>query len=165
MTAPGGRLDLIVGARHVSDGLDEAMVRRKLLSAGVIDDALMAGPRAREVVEGGFARLRIEIGPGRLYSWGQGGFRVRCPRNEVSVVADFHLAVRRARGGAVPSLQCSSCGEVHGLNDLSFAPPALWTERAVIFVDVQTPRLTGWGRNVMSDVFGAIHEVPHRPTR
>lgn len=93
------------------------------------------GPNVDSWSPGGFRRLRVDR-PGRLalYANRQGGFHVRCPDCQSSVVAEMSRAWSKRQ----PSLVCRSCAQETGLPDLTYLPPAAYARFALELSQVQT---------------------------
>ena len=121
------------------------MTRQALVDLGFVEGR-GPGPRADELIPGGFAGFRLdEPGELRLYSNAQGGFRVRCPDTAVSIVTQFRVALSGWRQGGSDRIDCEACGRSHALYELDYAPRAAFGRGAVVLIDVAsaTPRLGG----------------------
>lgn len=113
------------------------------------------GPNASQLVEGGFALLRLdEHGERTLYGNRQGGFHVLCPRHKKSVAREFSAAVGAWQRGGHRTLRCPVCNDLHGLEGLRFRPPAALARFAIELRDVQSPVLTADGRAWLKPLLG-----------
>jgi hypothetical protein len=122
-----------------------------------------AGPAAATWVPGGFRRWRLDL-PGRtlLYANQQGGFQVRCPVDEQSIVGEFSrsLSARTSLDGAA-ELDCP-CGARHRLDALVFRPPAAFGRFALVLHDVGSGSATAEAISTLSDRWGPLRIVPRR---
>lgn len=133
-----------------------------LLRNGVIDEDGAPGPRADDLVEGGFARVRLDL-PGRrtLYANGQGGFRVRCPAGGV-VTAAWSRAASAWREGGPAVLACPACGADHAFEALDYAPPAAYGPFAVVIADAATSAVARLGGDLLRGHLGPFSVIGRR---
>ncbi|MCP4803954.1 MAG: hypothetical protein GY913_09025 [Proteobacteria bacterium] len=104
--------------RMAPDGLMDALGELGLHTRGG------PGPRADELLPGGFKLLRVDH-PGRAYLYGnrQGGFHALCPQTGANIVPLLGRAITAWQHGGARTLDCS-CGDQHDLNGLDYRPPA-----------------------------------------
>lgn len=136
MPRPTHRLDLyLVPRERPPPGAGTALLTA-LAALGVLTDGGGPGPRARELVAGGFGRVRFDD-PGTevLYANQLGGFRVTCPARGANVVPAFQAALQLWRAGGARSVACPECGAQHDLAELDFAPPAAFGFCALVVAD------------------------------
>ena len=119
------------------------------------------GPRADELVVGGFKLLRVDQ-PARAYLYGnrQGGFHARCPETGDNVVPALGPALTAWSDGGPRQLDCP-CGRPHDLNALDYRPPARIGRFAVEARDVQGLAL-GPGRRELEALIGPVVVVGSR---
>lgn len=165
MARATSRLDLVVLAPAA---LDPVAVGQTWWTHGVeqgwwgADGA--AAARAVELVPGGFgsARLHVER-TARLWANQVGGFQVRCPRTEATIVGAFSAAMRDRTGGGDATLRCPSCGEPHTLASLDFRPPAGFARVAVELIDVRSAWLTPEAAARWAGLGDALQVIARRP--
>ncbi len=123
------------------------------------------GPGSRPLVDGGFVRAGVESGgegaPPRFVANRQGGFAVRCPITDVSVVSIFNSALEGWRAGAERALNCS-CGSRHDLAALRFLPEAGFACAWVFLLDVASSELTPDGARIAALELGGLRVVGRR---
>lgn len=98
-------------------------------------------PGPHPLVDGGFARARVETFPRvQFASSGQGGFRVSCPVNGSNQVQAFNRALEAWRDGG-PRTVPFPCGHTHDLVDLHYDPDAGFARGWLALIDVQSVEL------------------------
>ena len=124
---PSHRLNLLLVPSDPERELDEEALSeglRLLEEQGFVQSG-RAGPRAEELVAGGFKLLRVDRPPEpTLYGNRQGGFYARCPSCGGHLVAAIGPALKRWRAGQGRGLSCSSCRSELDLAGLDYAPHA-----------------------------------------
>jgi hypothetical protein len=166
MPRAGHRLDMLVGPAE-PDTLPSIDVLQALRDAGYVHaQADGPGPRATELVPGGFARARVETSErARLYANQLGGFGVSCPTTGTSIVAAFSAAWtawREARGPRVVS--CPACGAEHDLSSVAFRPQALVGRWVLVLADVGHASLTPAGAEALELLLGPTRTALRRPS-
>ncbi len=129
----------------------------RLEAWGVLDGA-RPGPRAEELVAGGFAMLRVDR-PGRTIVYGnrQGGYRVRCPGCEHNLVPEFNRAL-----ATLSLVSCPGCAKAHRLRDLHFAPPVAFGRCALELRRVGAPELRPAGAALLREALGDFATIGSR---
>lgn len=161
MPHPRHQLDLIWLPTDPDRPLPEGAA--SLQDLGWADERGLAGPDAGQLVEGGYAAIRIETRP-RVDIWAnqQGGYRVRCPDTGDNLVPAFLQALSTYRGGGERSLACPSCGATHPLESLDFAPDAGFSSWALVLRDVQAGRPVEGAVARISAVLGPVRWLVRR---
>ena len=136
------RLSLLLLPAHPDAAASAIRLLDRLRAEGFVSGT---GPGSRPLVDGGFVRAGVEsgldgAGP-RFVANRQGGFAVRCPLTDASVVSLFNGALEAWRAGAERTLDCS-CGSVHDLAALRFLPEAGFARAWVFLLDVASAELT-----------------------
>jgi hypothetical protein len=160
---PTHRLELLlVPGADVSIGAADALVSR-LFEEGVITASGEAASNAFRWIDGGFERVVIDR-PGRetLYANRTGGFRVRCPTLDTSIVPAFNRAVTAWRVGGARSLSCPACGDDHDLVTLGYQPPATFGPWAVVSTGAASAQLSPDGARWATDALGDYRFVWRR---
>lgn len=130
---------------------------------GMLADGGEPGPRAPELVTGGFARWRVDRpGAVALYANAQGGFRVTCPRTGENVVPVFDAARRAWRWAGGPRSMSCACGETHALEDLDYSPPAAFGRVALELADAQHHAVTPESLAKVEQAWGPVRVVGRR---
>ncbi len=120
------------------------------------------GPGPRPLVDGGFARARVERFPDvRFASNWQGGFRAACPVDGRNVVPQLGPALEAWRRGGARALACP-CGRTHDLSDLAYAPEAGFARGWLALVDVESATLADDARAVAAEELGGVRIVARR---
>jgi len=159
---PGHHLDLYLVPRAL-EALPDAPAVQQILGDLGLADGPHPGPRAQQLVPGGFARVRIDRPAGvTLYANGQGGFRVRCPDTDDNVVPSFQRALMAWRQGGPRQLTCPACGRDHALEDLSYAPAAAYGRGAVVLASVQSAQPLPDGLAALEHALGPLHVIGAR---
>ena len=124
---------------------------------GVLD-GVKPGTTASELVEGGFALLRVDR-PGRelLYGNRQGGFRVRCPTCSENLVQQFGTAL-----GSDGWVMCPTCELKTDPRALAFEPPVAFGRLAVEVRDVGAPELSPRGQVLVAEHLGPFKTIGSR---
>lgn len=133
------------------------------VDAGVCLQSGAPGPHADAWVQGGFARMRVDIPPGpTLYANQQGGFRVFCPSCAENVVPAFSgvLSVFRATSSA--ELTCPACAVSTPIAELHFAPSAAVGKAALVISDAADGRLQPGVLDNLHERFGPVAIVAAR---
>lgn len=140
MPLPGHRLDLILVAHGAGGPARATAAWQALREGGVVRPDGSAGDRAGSVVDGGFARARLDVrDEDRLWSNQAGGFRATCPACGANVVPDLAPAIRERR-----PVRCG-CGVASAIDAVHYAPPAAWGRAAIVLSDVGASELSAEG--------------------
>jgi len=95
------------------------------------------------IVQGGFVQLIIEKPEKiRLYANHQGGYRVRCPKNEQNIAREFSRSVQDWRAGGDRILVCPSCSQIHALEEVTLLPSGAFSQGAICFKGAESISLT-----------------------
>ncbi|MFN7142967.1 MAG: hypothetical protein ACK4YP_04275 [Myxococcota bacterium] len=138
--------------------------RAEALRARLERDGWLSGdtPGPRALVDGGFARARVEVfDTPRFASNNQGGFRVSCPVDGASVVVPFSRALERWRNGGPRALACT-CGETHDLAALVYAPEAGFARGWLALLDVGGAAVDPAALALADEVLGGVRVVARR---
>ncbi|RME26658.1 MAG: hypothetical protein D6798_06285, partial [Deltaproteobacteria bacterium] len=95
------------------------------------------GPRADQLVAGGFSTLWVDL-PGQrtLYANQLGGVRVACPACGRPLAREFGRAVERWRTGGDGAVTCPACGLQRPVTALPLRPPGAFARVALVLADV-----------------------------
>lgn len=141
---PSSRLELALVPRAADAPVEVGeRLRDGWLTEGVLGPDGGPGPRADDLVAGGFRGWRLDR-PDRLtlYANRQGGFGVRCPVHDAPIVPAFVAAWSRSRErDEVPVVPCPACGETHPGAALRFRPDAAFGRWALQLWGVETAAL------------------------
>jgi hypothetical protein len=154
---PTHRLNLyLVPEKEPSDASVDGLLAA-LGDWGVLQ-GVKPGPTAGELVEGGFAMMRVDR-PGRelLYGNRQGGFHVRCPTCSENLVRQFSKAL-----GSNSAVECPACELKSDPRRLAFEPPVAFGSLAVEVRDVGAPELSARGQAVVSEHLGPFQTIGSR---
>lgn len=136
---------------------------RALLASGGSELHRSAGPRAEELLPGGFGSLRLDRPAGiTLYANQLGGFRVQCPACQAPLALAFGQAVQSWRAGGDPTVRCAHCGQARPAAQVPLRPPGAFARGAVIFGDVQGLQPAGPTLEALRQVLGEVKVVLRR---
>lgn len=131
------RLNLVITSVNPDHSGYEALVAlvHRLQQDGALDgDGSVVVPGHLSL---GAARLRVErYERPQLIANQVGGFRVRCPRCDASIVPIFVAAQEAYRQGGERALRCDQCAAVVALEALRFSPPAAYGAVTLTLDDV-----------------------------
>ena len=163
MPRPSSHLDVFLVPADLADLPEQSVLVERLGSAGA-GAGRSAGPRAEQLVRGGYRSVRIDRPPEpTLYANRQGGFRVSCPATGESIVPGFSKALSAWRsGGPAAVRQCPACGAEHPFDALHTAPLAAVGRGAVVLVDAGSVELTQAGNDAFNEMIGPFHVVGSR---
>lgn len=164
-------LDLVVVPADPSAAVDEAAVLALLLGwqargylvPGRAPLRFGSGPRAGDLVEGGFASLWLDRPEGlALYANQQGGFQVPCPTCGGPLARPYGQAVQALRAGREQPVACPACGDAFPPQALALRPPGYLARGALIFADAGSDRLVDPARRELAGVLGGVRLVARR---
>jgi hypothetical protein len=122
-----------------------------------------AGPRAEELVEGGFAKASLEwASPMRLVANGLGGFQVRCPACSAPLARAWQGALAAWRAGGPRELACPACGVTRDLHHLDLRPPAAFFQVGLHLADVGRIAVQPSARSSLEAETGPLRAVARR---
>lgn len=154
---PSHRLNLYLVPAKAPDEerLDAGLA--ELSRLGVVS-GMKPGPRAEDLVDGGFAMLRVDR-PGRIVVYGnrQGGYRVRCPGCGANQVPAFSAALP-----TLSRVRCEACEREHPIRGLRYEPPVAFGALCVELRDVGAPELKPWGHELMRSALGDFDTIGSR---
>lgn len=109
------------------------------------------------LLQGEFFRLQIDPPESiLLYANHQGGYRVFCPKSRENIAAEFSKRVTSWRAGGKRELDCPSCQEVHGLEEVLTKPKICFSKGALILKDVSSIQIS---EEAKEDILRYLGEV------
>lgn len=156
------RFDLLVLPTLLEQAVDMSAVEGLFERWAV--DKRGRSPHAVGLISGGCKRIWIDQ-PGRLWLYANqmGGFRVSCPATEALISTDFGRAHRAWKQSGPRTLSCSSCGQIHPLEDCLFRPPAAFARWALVFSDAADVALTPKAVEDIATALGPTQVLIRRP--
>ncbi len=162
MQRPSHHLDLcLVPADPNRKAPDRVDLFDRFAAAGFTNPDGSAGPACDALVQGGFARVRLDVpGAMALYSNGQGGFRVFCPRCATNLTAVWSGQPRDPGGEVI-----CGCGATSRLDALDYRPPAAYGRWAVVIADAADGQITDAGGETVRSFLGEVRVIGRRVVR